>query len=119
MVGLDWAVVRVGKEREDWQEARIPESVVIPFQDFTMHYKLKAEYGGGKQQGADGKPKMKQRLNVRVDLLFPGLDCLIVQDFLWNSFSNTDMQRECVRPSSSSSVGPPHPTPPLPAGCTG
>jgi hypothetical protein len=77
-------------QADGWMEARVPDSIDIPFQSFSMFYKYKADYGE-KPNAISGK--VRQRLNVRVDVLFPGLDANLVSDFFWNSFSNTNMQQ--------------------------
>jgi len=88
-------------QADDWIEAIIPPEAEIPYQNFSMFYKFKNEYGevatsdagaGGKAaDGAEAKGP-RQRLNVRVDVLFPGMDAVQIAEFFWNSFSNTSMQ---------------------------
>jgi hypothetical protein len=87
-------------QADDWVEAIVPPEADIPYQNFSMFYKFKTEYGEG-APGSDsaaaassGQPGKgpRQRLNVRVDVLFPGMDAVQIAEFFWNSFSNTSMQ---------------------------
>eukprot|EP00514_Thraustochytrium_sp_LLF1b_P008033 CAMPEP_0184535890 /NCGR_PEP_ID=MMETSP0198_2-20121128/16132_1 /TAXON_ID=1112570 /ORGANISM="Thraustochytrium sp., Strain LLF1b" /LENGTH=512 /DNA_ID=CAMNT_0026928965 /DNA_START=112 /DNA_END=1651 /DNA_ORIENTATION=+ len=73
---------------DKWKEGWIPDNVNIPFQDFHFYYKYKSEYGE-----KTGEPAPRRRLNVRVDLSFPGTQSCTVSDFMWLSFSNTEVQR--------------------------
>lgn len=85
-------------QADDWVEAIVPPEAHIPYQNFSMFYKFKTEYGEGSASAtgsATGKPR--QRLNVRVDVLFPGMDAVQIADFFWNSFSDTGMQQKLYK----------------------
>jgi hypothetical protein len=104
-------------QADDWIEAIVPPEADIPYQNFSMFYKFKNEYGEGQSAtgaatgatdaigatgaapagspsatGSNGGKGPRQRLNVRVDVLFPGMDAVQIAEFFWNSFSNTSMQ---------------------------
>ncbi|GBG26336.1 Hypothetical Protein FCC1311_025572 [Hondaea fermentalgiana] len=81
---------------DHWIPGRIPPDLHIPFQNFQFHYKFKDEYGerpGARPPGTAAR----QRLNVRVDITFPGLQAATVAEFMWNSMSNPDIQRRLYR----------------------
>uniref|UniRef100_A0A7S2RHX7 BZIP domain-containing protein n=1 Tax=Mucochytrium quahogii TaxID=96639 RepID=A0A7S2RHX7_9STRA len=79
---------------DNWTSGKLPSDIDIPYQNFNFFYKYKNEYG--EKRGKQGSPR-KQRLNVRVDLTFPGFESSSVADFMWNSFSNTDIQQRLYR----------------------
>lgn len=78
---------------DNWQPGRVPPDANLPYQNFHFSYKYKTEYG--EKTGTAAVPR--QRLNVRVDLTFPGFQSSSVSDFMWNSFSNTDIQQRLYR----------------------
>mmetsp|Transcript_7895 Transcript_7895/g.10312 ORF Transcript_7895/g.10312 Transcript_7895/m.10312 type:complete len:482 (+) Transcript_7895:404-1849(+) len=86
---------------DNWVEATVPAEAEIPYQNFSMHYKFKADYGespsnsiasSGISMPSLSSSKVRQRLNVRIDITYPGLDCSAVSDFLWNTMSDTSVQ---------------------------
>jgi hypothetical protein len=84
-------------QADDWIEAIIPPEAEIPYQNFSMFYKFKTEYGETVTPTTSTNPDApppkapRQRLNIRVDVLFPGMDAVQVAEFFWNSFSDTSM----------------------------
>ena len=69
-------------QAEEWLEAIVPPNANIPYQNFSMFYKFKTDFGEGEvaklsPTGIEKRPR--ERLNVRVDVLFPGY----VLIFLW------------------------------------
>mmetsp|Transcript_17300 Transcript_17300/g.20803 ORF Transcript_17300/g.20803 Transcript_17300/m.20803 type:complete len:481 (-) Transcript_17300:89-1531(-) len=86
---------------DNWVEATIPAEAEIPYQNFSMRYKFKADYGenpttsmeNGMLMPSMSNSKVRQRLNVRIDLTYPGLDTATVSDFLWSSMSDTSVQQ--------------------------
>jgi hypothetical protein len=73
-----------------WAAGRVGANVRVPFQNFSFCYKFKSEYGD----------KGKRRLNVRVDVTFPGFQASSVSDFMWSSFSSADIQQRLYRVSN-------------------
>mmetsp|Transcript_10129 Transcript_10129/g.32196 ORF Transcript_10129/g.32196 Transcript_10129/m.32196 type:complete len:419 (-) Transcript_10129:440-1696(-) len=82
-------------QADDWQQATVPLEADLPYQNFSVFYKFKDEYGSEPSSGLGDAPAKKQRrrLNVRVDVLFPGIDAASLSDFFWESFSNTATQQ--------------------------
>jgi len=72
-------------QADKWSQAIIPADIDMPFQKFSVFYKFKEEYGT-----EAGKPP-RRRLNLRVDVLFSGIDATTLSDFFWDSFSNTSV----------------------------
>mmetsp|Transcript_646 Transcript_646/g.1599 ORF Transcript_646/g.1599 Transcript_646/m.1599 type:complete len:639 (-) Transcript_646:184-2100(-) len=81
---------------DHWIPGRVPANLDIPFQNFQFYYKFKDEYGEKPGSRPMGTPA-RQRLNVRVDITFPGLPASTVAEFVWNSMSNPDIQRRLYR----------------------
>jgi len=73
-------------QADDWQQANVPIEADLPYQNFSVYYKYKDEYGSAKVEGG---AVPRRRLNVRVDVLFPGIDAASLSDFFWESFSST------------------------------
>mmetsp|Transcript_13010 Transcript_13010/g.21068 ORF Transcript_13010/g.21068 Transcript_13010/m.21068 type:complete len:452 (-) Transcript_13010:52-1407(-) len=81
-------------QAEGWKAASIPVDADLPYQNFSVFYKFKDEYGSVKsEKGNPQKSTPRRRLNVRVDVVFPGIDAASLSDFFWDSFSNTATQQ--------------------------
>jgi hypothetical protein len=82
-------------QADDWQQATVPLEADLPYQNFSVFYKFKDDYGSASGGGAGepgGRPA-RRRLNLRVDVLFPGIDAASLSDFFWDSFSNSATQQ--------------------------
>ena len=88
-------------QAEEWVEAIVPPNANIPYQNFSMFYKFKTDYGEGEVaklgNGSAADKRPRERLNVRVDVLFPGLDSSQIAEFFWTSFSDTTVQQRLYR----------------------
>jgi len=83
---------------DQWIPGNIPPEANIPYQNFQFHFKFKNDYGEKSSNSKiKGEPNPRQRLNVRIDVSFPGFGADSVADFVWNSLSNTDMQQRLYR----------------------
>ena len=95
-------------QADNWLPAIIPPEADIPYQNFSMFYKFKADYGSstsgdgaGNGSGSNfnysdamnSNTKVRQRLNIRIDMVYPGMDASHVSDFLWDSFSKTSVHQ--------------------------
>lgn len=85
-------------QADNWKQATVPLEADLPYQNLSVFYKFIDEYGSVKKEdgpsGPDATPeKPRRRLNVRVDVLFPGIDAASLSEFFWESFSNTATQQ--------------------------
>ncbi|GBG26728.1 Hypothetical Protein FCC1311_029492 [Hondaea fermentalgiana] len=84
-------------QADQWTQATVPLEADLPYQNLSVFYKFIDEYGSIKKEGPGSGPggpstpgeKPRRRLNVRVDVLFPGIDAASLSEFFWESFSNT------------------------------
>ena len=80
-------------QADDWQQATVPLEADLPYQNFSVFYKFKDDFGSEKEAANKPGTKPRRRLNLRVDVLFPGIDAASLSDFFWESFSNTATQQ--------------------------
>lgn len=74
----------------NWSQATVPIDAELPYQNFSVFYKFKDEFGKEAQApGVKSDARARQRLNVRVDVLFPGIDAETVSDLFFDSFNDT------------------------------
>mmetsp|Transcript_15275 Transcript_15275/g.29607 ORF Transcript_15275/g.29607 Transcript_15275/m.29607 type:complete len:442 (+) Transcript_15275:675-2000(+) len=76
----------VAESLKSWKPLKLPAPYVFPLDDFQLHHCVTENFFGSRGQGMDDV----KRLNLRLDMSFPGVKADEVADYYWKAYQSAE-----------------------------